>query len=50
MNMMRLCFTMASPALIEEGIKRLGAVIKARMTTRKKQRALRKSEGYRALV
>ena len=50
MNMMRLCFTMANPALIEEGIKRLGAVIKARMTTRKKQRALRKSEGYRALV
>ena len=50
MNMMRLCFTMASPTLIEEGIKRLGAVIKARMTTRKKERALGKSEGYRALV
>jgi 2-aminoadipate transaminase len=50
LNMMRLCFTMANPLLIEEGIKRLGAVVKARMTTRKKQRALRKAEGYRALV
>jgi DNA-binding transcriptional MocR family regulator len=50
LNMMRLCFTMASQTLIEEGIRRLGAVIKARMTTRKKQRAHRKAEGYRALV
>jgi len=50
MNMMRLCFTMASQPLIEEGVKRLGAVIKARMATRKKQRAHRKADGYRALV
>jgi 2-aminoadipate transaminase len=50
LNMMRLCFTMASPSLIEEGVKRLGAVIKARMMSRSKQRTVRKADGYRALV
>jgi GntR family transcriptional regulator/MocR family aminotransferase len=49
-NMMRLCFTVAGPADIEEGVKRLGAVIKARMLAMKKQRTVRKGEGLRALV
>ncbi len=35
---MRLAFTMAGPAQIEEAIKRLGAVIKTRLTSLKKQR------------
>jgi DNA-binding transcriptional MocR family regulator len=49
-NMMRLSFTTTSPALIEEAIKRLGAVIKGRLQNLKKQRGIRKGEGYAALV
>lgn len=49
-NMMRLSFTMASPAAIEEGVRRLGALIKARLLSLKKQRGLGRAEGPRALV
>jgi DNA-binding transcriptional MocR family regulator len=49
-NMMRLSFTMASPPLIEEAIKRLGRVIEARMSSLKKQKGLHRAEAYRALV
>jgi DNA-binding transcriptional MocR family regulator len=49
-NMMRLCFTVAGPASIEEAIKRLGAVIKDRMAVQKRQRATGKAAGLRALV
>jgi 2-aminoadipate transaminase len=37
---MRLAFTMAGPAQIEEAIKRLGAVIKTRLASLKKQRRM----------
>ena len=49
-NMMRLCFTNASPSAIEEGVKKLGAIIKGRISSLKKQFAVRKQEGFRALV
>lgn len=49
-NMMRLTFTMASPAAIEEAVRRLGAVIKARLLSLKRQRGLGRAEGCRALV
>jgi 2-aminoadipate transaminase len=49
-NMIRLCFTIASPEMIEEAIKRLGAVIKERMASLRKRRAVHKTEGLRALV
>jgi GntR family transcriptional regulator/MocR family aminotransferase len=49
-NMMRLCFTIASPEKIEEGIKRLGSVVKERITSIRKQRAQRAPEAMRALV
>jgi 2-aminoadipate transaminase len=49
-NMLRLCFTIASPEMIEEAVKRLGAVIKERMASLKRQRAVRKTEALRALV
>jgi DNA-binding transcriptional MocR family regulator len=49
-NMMRLCFTIASPAMIEEGVRRLGLVIKERMASIKKQPAARAPEVMRALV
>ncbi|HEY7543808.1 MAG TPA: PLP-dependent aminotransferase family protein, partial [Blastocatellia bacterium] len=50
LNMMRLCFSIASPAVIEEGIRRLGLVIKERLASLKKQRAVRAPEAMRALV
>lgn len=49
-NLMRLCFTIANPAAIEEGIKRLGAVIKDRLVFLKKRRSRQPEEGMRALV
>jgi len=49
-NMMRLSFTMAGPQSIEEGVKRLGNLMKARLVKIKKQRAKRASDGLRALV
>ena len=49
-NMMRLCFTIASPASIEEAIKKLGTTIKGRMSSLKKQFAVRKQERFTALV
>lgn len=49
-NLMRLCFTIASPSTIEEGIKRLGAVIKERLVLLKKRRGRQVGEGMRALV
>lgn len=49
-DMMRLSFTMASPTLIREAIKRLGRVIEARMSSLKKQRKLHGAEALRALV
>jgi 2-aminoadipate transaminase len=49
-NMMRLSFSVTSPALIEEAIKRLGSVIKGRIQSLKKKRGLRKREEFAALV
>jgi len=48
--MMRLCFTIAAPSTIEEGIKRLGAVIRERLVHQRKQRGRQAGEGLRALV
>jgi len=48
-NLMRLCYTMTSESLIEEGIRRLGALIKERLTIRKKNRVQR-TASMRALV
>jgi DNA-binding transcriptional MocR family regulator len=49
-NMMRLSFTMASPQAIEEAVKRLGTIIKARLQKVRRQRAPGHSEAFRALV
>ena len=49
-NLMRLSFTMAGPQSIEEGVKRLGNLMKARLVKMKKQRATRRTDGLRALV
>jgi len=49
-NMMRLCFTNAGPPAIEEAVKKLGTIIKGRISSLKKQFAVRKPEGIRALV
>jgi len=49
-NMMRLSFTMLSPPLIEEAIKRLGRIIEARLLSLKKQRGLHRAEAFSALV
>lgn len=49
-NMMRLSFTMATSRSIEEGVKRLGSIMKARLTKAKKKRAFGRVEGARALV
>jgi 2-aminoadipate transaminase len=47
---MRLSFTMASPAEIEEAIKRLGTVIKARLAILKKRRQVGRAAAGRTLV
>ena len=49
-EMLRLAFTTASPALIEEAVKRLGAVVKARLQSLKKQHWLGQAAGRRTLV
>ncbi len=49
-NMMRLSFTMTTPALIEEAVRRLGGMIKGRLVSVKKQRALKAGDSFRALV
>src|SRR4030095_6980640 len=49
-NMMRLSFTMAGPQAIEEAVKRLGNIMKARMVKMKRQRATGRTDGLRALV
>jgi GntR family transcriptional regulator/MocR family aminotransferase len=49
-NMMRLCFTIAGPPAIEEGIRKLGAIVKGRLSNLKKQVGVRKPENFRALV
>jgi DNA-binding transcriptional MocR family regulator len=47
---MRLSFTMAGPQSIEQGIKVLGGLMKARLVKMKKQRAKGRTDGFRALV
>jgi GntR family transcriptional regulator/MocR family aminotransferase len=49
-TMMRLAFTMAAPARIEEAIKRLGAVIKTRLASLKKQSLVGRASAGRTLV
>jgi 2-aminoadipate transaminase len=49
-NMMRLSFTMVSPAEIHEAVKRLGAAVKQRLSAQKRQWANQGAEEYRALV
>jgi 2-aminoadipate transaminase len=49
-NMARLSFSTATPAAIEEAVKRLGAILKARLVSLKKQRTGRPAEAFRALV
>jgi DNA-binding transcriptional MocR family regulator len=49
-NMMRLSFTMATSQAIEEAVKRLGTLMKARLVRIKKQRAQDRTDGLRALV
>jgi DNA-binding transcriptional MocR family regulator len=49
-NMMRLSFTLATPQAIEEAVKRLGTLIKARLVRLKKQRTQDRTDGLRALV
>jgi GntR family transcriptional regulator/MocR family aminotransferase len=49
-NMMRLCFTIAGPTAIEDGIKKLGTIIRGRLASLKKQRSVRRPGGIRALV
>jgi GntR family transcriptional regulator/MocR family aminotransferase len=48
--MMRLAFTMAAPARIEEAIKRLGAVIKTRLASLKKKSSAVQAAAGRTLV
>ena len=49
-NMMRLCFTVARPAAIEEGVKRLGAIIRGRLAGLRRQSAVNQAPARRALV
>jgi 2-aminoadipate transaminase len=49
-NHLRLTFTQAAPAEIEEGVRRLGAIIKTRLAHLKRQRATTHNESCRALV
>jgi GntR family transcriptional regulator/MocR family aminotransferase len=49
-NMMRLSFTMASPQAIEQGVKHLGSMIKARLVKSRSERSDRRADGLRALV
>lgn len=49
-NTMRLAYTMVNPSLIDEAIKRLGAIIRARMGCRTRQRDLDRQAAVQALV
>ena len=49
-SMLRLAFSIASPALIEEAVKRLGSVVKAHLLSLKKQHWLGQAAGRRTLV
>jgi DNA-binding transcriptional MocR family regulator len=49
-NMMRLSFTMAGPQAIEEAVKRLGGLMKARLVKMRKQGTRGRTDGLRALV
>jgi 2-aminoadipate transaminase len=49
-NRLRLSFTMADPPSIEEAVKRLGGLIKGRLSKMKKQHRFSRAEGFRALV
>jgi hypothetical protein len=48
--MMRLSFTMAAPHAIEQAVKTLGSLLKAKLLKNKKERAVRPADGLRALV
>ena len=47
---LRLCFTTVGPAAIEEGVRRLGAVVKARLLSLRRARAVGRAVSGRALV
>jgi hypothetical protein len=47
---MRLAFTMANPAQIEEAIKRLGTIIKTRLANLKKSHLFGRAAAARTLV
>ncbi|HKV39517.1 MAG TPA: PLP-dependent aminotransferase family protein [Blastocatellia bacterium] len=47
---MRLCYSTARPDQIEESIKRLGSILKGRLTSLKRQHLTRNREALRALV
>lgn len=49
-NKMRLAFTTAGPSQIEEAVRRLGALIKARMLAARRRPGKARAEGARALV
>lgn len=49
-NMMRLSFTMAGPQAIEQAVKQLGSMIKARLLKSRQQRSVKRVKGQRALV
>ncbi len=49
-NRMRLVFSTATPSQIEEGVKRLGAVIKTKLAGAKQQRWFGQAAGARTLV
>jgi len=47
---MRLSFTMAEPKSIEEGIKRLGSILKTRLMQSRRSAGTQRNDGMRALV
>lgn len=49
-NSMRLSFTMAGPLAIEEGVKRLGTMIKTRLVKMRRTQTPKRVNGMRALV
>lgn len=49
-NMMRLSFTMAGTQAIEQAVKHLGSMIKARLLKSRSEQSFRRPDGLRALV
>jgi 2-aminoadipate transaminase len=49
-NTLRLSFTMANPSMIEEAVRRLGAVIKARLLSAKKRPGLGREAALKPLM